>query len=311
MGKRENLNILRIAVVIPCLNEQAAIGKVVEDFKKAIPQAEIHIFNNASTDNTALVAEAAGAIVHHVRKRGKGNVVRAMFRDVDADYYIMVDGDGTYPAERALEMLEIMLHTQADMMVGSRMGSYGDSASRAGHYFGNRLITRTVNLLFNAEYHDLLSGYRVLSRRFVKSVPLFSKGFEVETTLSIHAVEVDAKIIEYPIEYRERTAGTESKLSTVRDGFKIAMTILALFRDYRPKYVYGGAGVIFCIAGLIVGVPVILEYFQTGLVPRFPSAILASGLMVLGFLSVFTGIIVGSISNNRKIIKKLSFLSIA
>jgi glycosyltransferase involved in cell wall biosynthesis len=298
-----------IVVVIPCFNEAGAIEKVVSNFKKVIPFAVIHVFDNGSTDDSVQRAESAGATIHKVSKTGKGNVVRAMFRDIEADFYIMVDGDGTYPADKAPEMLNLMIDNKADMIVGNRLKSYGASGSRVGHFIGNNLLTNTVNYLFDSNYVDLLSGYRVLSKRFVKSIPLFSKGFEVETVMSIHAVDVDAKVLSIDIDYQEREAGTESKLNTVRDGIRIATTILNLFRDHYPRLFYGFFSILFILLGLIVGIPVVIEFFETGLVPRFPSAILASGLVILSFLTGFTGIILSSISKSRREIKKLAFLS--
>lgn len=299
-----------IAVVIPCYNEAASIHDVVQGFQQALPAAEVHVFDNASTDATAAIARQAGATLHTVSKKGKGNVVQAMFRDVEADIYIMADGDNTYPAHQAPQLIELMIKEKADVIVGNRMSSYHGSNSRSGHHFGNRIITKAVNRLFLSDYGDLLSGYRVLSRRFVKSTPLFSQGFEVETALSIHAVEVGAKVIEVPITYAERSEGSESKLSTFRDGFKIGLTIFRLFKDYNPKAVYGLLAAVFFLAGLLVGMPVIVEYLQTGLVPRFPSAILASGLMILSALTAVTGIILSAIAKSRKDLKKLAFLSL-
>ncbi len=299
-----------VAVIIPCYNEAAAIKLVVESFQQYLPDAAIHVFDNASTDDTEKIAKKVGAIVHHVSQKGKGNVVQAMFRDVDADYFIMTDGDGTYPAQQAPSMLSLMLDNKADMIVGSRLSSYSESGSPSGHLAGNKILTKIVNYLFYAEFKDLLSGYRVLSRRFVKSTPLFTKGFEVETAISIHAVEVGAKVLEVPIEYSERVEGTESKLNTFKDGTKIGWTIIRLFKDHKPILIYGFFSALFALCGIIIGTPVILEFFETGLVPRFPSAILASGLMILSSLSLFTGIILSSISKSRKEIKKLAFLTL-
>lgn len=310
MGKIKIETMPRVAIIIPCFNEEAAISTVINHFRQTIPLAEIHVFDNNSTDATAYIAATQGAIVHYIKKQGKGNVVKAMFRDVDADYYVMVDGDGTYPANITPEFIELMLKTRSDMLVGNRLESYTNSASRVGHLTGNKIITNTVNFLFDSNINDLLSGYRILSRRFVKSIPLFSEGFEVETALSIHAIEIDAKVIEAPISYSERIAGTKSKLNTFRDGFKILLTIITLFKDHRPQLIFSWIGILLGTLGLGIGIPVVAEFLSTGLVPRFPSAILATGLMILSFLNFFTGIIMDSISKNRKIIKKLAFLSI-
>lgn len=298
-----------IAVVLPCFNEEAAIGSVVADFRRLLPEARVYVFDNASTDATADVARAAGAEVQQVHRRGKGNVVQAMFRDVDADIYVLTDGDGTYPVEKVPEMIRLLCEANADIVVGNRIPSYQDSASRKGHLWGNNLITQTVNYLFDADIQDLLSGYRVMSHRFVKSIPLFSEGFEVETAISIHAVEVGAKMLEVPIEYAPRAEGSESKLNTFQDGAKILWEIFRLYKDHKPKVVYGILAVVFAMAGLLIGLPVVYEFLQTGLVPRFPSAILASGLMVLSFLCGFTGIILSALAKSRKEIKKLAFLA--
>jgi glycosyltransferase involved in cell wall biosynthesis len=300
---------LETAVVIPCFNEAGAIEKVIRDFMSALPSSKIYVFDNGSTDKSAELAEAAGASVHRVSKTGKGNVVRAMFRDIDADLYIMVDGDNTYPADKAPEMVNILVENNADMVVGNRMNNYEASGSRPGHFTGNNILTNTVNYLFDSDIVDLLSGYRVLSKRFVKSIPLFSKGFEVETAMSIHAIDIDAKVMNVDIDYLEREAGTESKLNTVRDGIYIVTTIVNLFSEHNPKLFYGIFSMFFLMSGLLVGIPVIIEYFKTGLVPRFPSAVLASGLVILSFLTVFTGIILSSVSKSRREIKKLAFLS--
>lgn len=309
VGKNGNKN-LTLAVIIPCYNEELSVANVIRDFRQFLPCAEIYVFDNASTDATASMAKNAGATVFQVHERGKGKVVRAMFRDIDADCYVMVDGDGTYPADRAAEMVELMRSSRADMVVGNRMESFRGSSSRRGHFSGNRILTKTVNHLFHSSFSDLLSGYRVLSRRFVKSIPLFTRGFEVETVISIHAIEVDAKVLEVPVSYSERAVGSASKLHTLKDGFSIAMSILNLFKDYRPKLVYGFAAFANILAGFVVGVPVILEFFETGLVPRFPSAILASALVLLGFLFGIAGIILSAIAKSRREIKKLIFLSV-
>jgi glycosyltransferase involved in cell wall biosynthesis len=299
----------KIAVILPCFNEEAAIGRVIDDFKAALPDAKIHVFDNASSDNTAAVALAHGAQVHRVAKRGKGYVVQAMFRDVFADYYVIADGDGTYPAAEAPAMVAQMLAQNADVVVGSRMALYRDSQSRSGHFWGNQLLTKTVNYLFDSEVEDLLSGYRVMSRRFIKSMPLFSKGFEVETAMTIHAVEVGAKTVTLPVAYLARVEGTESKLNTVRDGARIFLTIFRIYKDHKPFVVYGLLGLLMALLSIAVGTPVVLEFIKTGLVPRFPSAILASALMILGFLSGFTGIILSAIAKSRRDIKKIAFLS--
>ncbi|MEJ2418042.1 MAG: glycosyltransferase [Exilibacterium sp.] len=300
----------KICVVIPCFNESAAINDVVRSFQKYLPEADIYVFDNNSTDNTIEEAIVAGAKIRSVSKQGKGNVVQAMFRDVDADIYVMVDGDGTYLASEVQNLLCAQRESSADMVVGNRLNTYTDSQSRVGHHLGNRLITQTVNYLFQSELQDVLSGYRVLTKRFVKSTPLFSTGFEVETAISIHAIEIDAKIVEVPISYQKRVEGSISKLNTIEDGVKIAWTIIKLFKDCKPTLIYGILSLCFFLSSLGVGIPIILEYLESGLVPRFPSAFLASALMILCFLSLFSGIIISSVSKARREIKKLAFLSL-
>ena len=299
MGEFKIKTLMEIAVIIPCFNEESAIARVIYDYKNALPQAKIYVFDNNSTDATAKVAIENGATVHYVKKQGKGNVVKAMFRDVDADYYIMIDGDGTYSANNISALLETVINNKVDMLVGNRLVQYKNSASRTGHLTGNKIITQAVNFLFKSDFSDLLSGYRILSKRFVKSVPLFHEGFEVETALAIHAVEVDAKILEMPINYLERINGSVSKLNTFKDGIKIGLTIFSLFKDYHPRLIFGSTGGIFFILGLLIGLPIIIEFIEAN--DNFPA--------ILSFLSIFSGLILSSIAKNRKIIKKLSFLN--
>ena len=304
MGKK------KVCVILPCLNEEKAIGSVVWSFIKHIEDCIVYVFDNNSTDNTIEEAKAAGAITRIVKTRGKGHVVQAMFRDVDADIYILADGDGTYPAEEAIEMINLLISHDADLVVGTRLGSYKGSQSRTQHFLGNILLTNTVNKLFSTEVYDLLSGYRVMSRRYVKTMPLFSKGFEVETAMTVHAIEVGAKIIEHPIKYLPRVEGTVSKLNTWHDGFKISKEIFQLYKDYAPKVVYLILAICFILTGLFIGIPVVLEYFETGLVPKFPRSILASALVTIGIFSAFTGILLSAISKSRREMKKLAFLSL-
>jgi len=300
---------MNIAILLPCYNESAAIGSLIDEIKHNLPESEIYVFDNNSTDNSAAIAKQKGVFLQTVKKQGKGHVVKAMFRDVDADYYIMMDADGTYPTHRLLQHLNECIEQKVDMLVGSRIRYFTESQSRKGHYWGNRLLTKTLNFLFNADYDDILSGYRIMSKRFVKSIPLFSTGFEVETILSIHAVEVDAKLAQVDINYLPRAEGSVSKLNTYRDGFKILKTIFQLFQDYRPKLVYGFIALMTFSIGMILGIPVVIEFFNTGLVERFPTAILASALVIISFIVTVAGIILSSIGHNRKIIKKLAFLS--
>ena len=300
---------MKIAIILPCYNEAVTIGPLIEQLTRNVPDAEIHVFDNNSTDNSVLEARKSGGILHFVKKQGKGYVVKSMFRDIDADYYIMMDADGTYPNDSVFEHLQACIQQQCDMLVGNRIQTFSGSESRKGHYWGNRLLTQTLNFLFASDYSDILSGYRIMSRRFVKSVPLFSKGFEIETVLSVHAIDVDAKIMEVDIDYLPRPEGSTSKLNTYKDGFKILLTIAQLFHEIKPKLVYSFISMMIFIIGLILGVPVIIEFFETDLVERFPTAILASALMIISFIIAMTGIILSSISYNRKVIKKLAFLS--
>lgn len=300
----------KVCIIIPCLNEEKAIASVVEDFLLHIPDCTVRVFDNNSTDKTGEVARQAGAIVHTVKQKGKGYVVQAMFREVEADIYVLVDGDGTYPASGASAMIHKLLAHDADLVIGSRLESYTDSQSRRSHLFGNKFLTSTVSKLFGTDAYDLLSGYRAMSRRYVKTMPIFSKGFEVETAMTVHAIEVGAKIIEHPIEYLPRAAGTSSKLNTWHDGYKIAKEIFQLYKDHSPKVVYFLAALLFTACGLLIGMPVVIEFFETGLVPKFPRAILASALITIGFFTAFTGIILNAVAKARKEMKRLAFLTL-
>lgn len=300
---------MKTVILLPCFNEAATISTLINELQKALPDTEIHVFDNNSTDGSQDLAKKQGAVIHQVKKQGKGHVVKAMFRDIDADYYIMMDADGTYPTKNLLSNLEQCIDENIDMLIGNRINYFSRSNSRKGHYLGNRALTKTLNFLFSCDYSDILSGYRIMSRRFVKSVPLFSEGFEIETILSVHTIEVDAKFIEVNIDYLPRSEESPSKLNTVRDGFKILVTIIQLFHDFRPKLIYGLVSFILFMLGLFFGTPVIIDFFKTGLVERFPTAILATGLIVISFIIAVTGIILDSISKNRKTIKKLAFLS--
>jgi glycosyltransferase involved in cell wall biosynthesis len=305
----ENKEMNRIAILIPCKNEGNAIAKLVESYKKNLPNADIYVYNNLSTDNTEEEAIKAGAIVKNITRPGKGNVVRAMFREIDADIYLLTDGDGTYQVIDAIQLIQTLEKENADMIVGSRIGSYIQSESRVGHYLGNKLLSKLVSTLFNEEIHDLLSGFRAFSKRFVKSAPLFSKGFELETNLSIHAIEIDAKTVEIPIMYNKREEGTKSKLNTFSDGLKILQTIIKLFIYYRPFQLCLVLSCLLSFIGLLLGIPVILDYIETGLVPKFPRAILASALMIIATLIGALGVIMQSIAQTRRELKKIAFLS--
>ncbi len=299
----------RVAVLIPCYNEEVAICQVVADFRAALPQAEIHVFDNNSTDLTAQYATEAGAIVHSVQLKGKGNVVRRMFADVEADAYVMADGDDTYHAQTAREMVDRLLAGRLDMVVGRRV-SDEQEAYRAGHRFGNWMLTEFVARLFGRLFTDILSGYRVFSRRFAKSFPAQAIGFEIETELTVHALELRMPIGEVDTPYKSRPEGSFSKLSTYRDGFRILGTIFKLFRQERPLAFFGGLGVVFALLALLLALPLFTTYVQTGLVPRIPTAILVTGMMLASVLSVACGLILDTVTKGRQEIKRLAYLAI-
>lgn len=282
-----------VAVIIPCYNESITVGKVVDDFRAALPQASIYVYDNNSTDGTGDIAREHGAIVRLETRQGKGNVVRQMMRDIDAEYYIMVDGDDTYPAEAAQELLKPLVEGRADMVVGDRLsnGSYGEENDRAFHGFGNNLVRFLIKAIYGFDFHDVMTGYRAYNKVFAKTMPVLSPGFEIETELSIHAVDKGWRIVEVSIDYRDRPEGSESKLSTFSDGWKVLRMIMSLFKDYRPLALFGWVGLIFVLLGLICGVPVIVEFAHTGLVPRLPSAILAVAFIFVGLLAFASGFI--------------------
>ena len=287
----------KVAVLIPCYNEAITIGKVVDDFKQALPQAKIYVYNNNSSDETATIARAHGAIVCNETRQGKGNVVRQMIRDIDADYYLMVDGDDTYPAEAAASLLAPLVENRADMTVGDRLsnGAYAKENGRAFHGMGNNLVRWLIKIIYGFKFNDVMTGYRAFNRVFAKTMPVLSPSFEIETELSIHAIDKGWRIVEIPIEYRDRPAGSVSKLNTFSDGLKVLSTIASLFKDYRPFALFASLCTIFCILGLIVGVPVIVEFITTGLVPRLPSALLAVALIFIGILSLSCGLILDTV----------------
>ena len=286
-----------VAVLVPCYNEAITIAKVVDDFHRCLPDADVYVYDNNSTDDTAKIAADRGAIVRHEPRQGKGHVVRQMIRDIDADYFVMVDGDDTYPAEAARELLEPLISGEADMCVGDRLsnGTYGEENDRAFHGFGNNLVRMLIKVIYGFEFSDVMTGYRSFNRVFAKTMPVLSPGFEIETELSIHAVDKGWRIAEVPIEYRDRPEGSESKLSTFSDGFKVLKMIMSLFKDYRPMALFSWLALIFVVLGLIVGVPIIMEFAQTGLVPRMPSVVLAVGLVFTGLLSMACGLILDTV----------------
>ena len=300
----------RVAVLIPCYNESAAVGTVVRDFRAALPEAAIYVYDNNSKDDTVEVARAAGAIVRQEKRQGKGNVVRRMFADIEADAYVLVDGDATYHAPSAPSMLDLLFEESVDMVVGCRRHE-ADDAYRAGHQFGNALLTGFVAKLFGRNFTDILSGYRVFSRRFVKSFPALAVGFETETELTVHALELRMPVAELVTPYGARPEGSVSKLSTYRDGFRILRLILALYRHERPLQYFSYLGSALVLLALVLGVPVVAEWLRTGLVLRFPTAILATGIMLVAVLSFALGLILETVTRGRQELKRLMYLQLS
>ena len=297
-----------IAILVPCYNEESTISKVVNDFEEALPQATIYVYDNASTDNTGKVAEKAGAIVYQEGVRGKGNVIRRMFSDIEADIYIMVDGDDTYEAQKCIEMVDQLIKNNLDMVVGVRKTDNFDGEYRRGHVFGNWMLTTSVSLIFGSGFSDMLSGYRVMSRRFVKSFPVMSKGFEIETEITVHALQVGASYAEKETVYNSRPEGSESKLSTFKDGIRILVMILLLFKEGRPFYFFSILSLLFFLISLTFSIPIFITYIDTGLVPRIPTALLSTGLMIMSFFSLISGVILDSHSRSRLESKRLNYL---
>jgi glycosyltransferase involved in cell wall biosynthesis len=301
----------RVAVILPCYNEEAAIAEVVAEFRTALPQAVIYVYDNNSKDRTAEAARAAGAVVRRETRQGKGQVVRRMFADVEADIYVLADGDGTYDAASAPGMIAKLLSEHLDMVVGSRLTRYHGEAFRRGHRFGNDLLTGFLGVCFGRTFTDILSGYRVFSRRFAKSFPALSKGFETETELSVHALELRMPLAEVETPYRARPLGSTSKLHTYRDGLRILMMILNLFKEERPLAFFSIIAGVLALVSLVLSYPVFVTYIETGLVPRFPTAILSTGLMILACLSLTCGFILDTVTLGRREMKRLAYLSIA
>ena len=299
---------LRIAVLIPCYNEEQSIAKVVRDFRAALSDAEIYVYDNASGDRTAEVAREAGATVRFEPIRGKGNVVRRMFADVDADVYVLVDGDDTYEAAAAPKLVERLLTDGLDLVTAVRTAEHGE-AYRLGHRFGNVLLTGVVAQLFGDRFSDMLSGYKVFSRRFVKSFPTLAGGFEIETELTVHALELRMLLAEVPTRYRDRPQGSASKLNTFRDGFRILWTILTLVREERPLPFFATIFVLLLSLSIGIALPLLFVYLDTGLVPRFPTAILASATTVLAFLSLVCGLVLQTVTRGRQEVKRLHYLA--
>jgi glycosyltransferase involved in cell wall biosynthesis len=299
----------RVAVLAPCYNEAAAIGQVVKDFKAALPDATIYVYDNNSSDDTSAVARAAGAVVRLETMRGKGNVVRRMYADIEADVYVLVDGDDTYEAAAAAAMVERLWAEHLDMINGRRVTDI-QAAYRAGHRLGNVVLTGIVRKIFGDPIHDMLSGYRVMSRRFVKSFPTIAEGFGIETEMTVHALQLRMPLAEMPTQYKDRPVGSASKLRTYRDGVLILNTILALIRQERPITFFGVIAAILTFLALILIYPVVIDYIHTGLVRRFPTAILATGIMIAAFLSLTSGIILDSVTRGRWEVKRLQYLAL-
>jgi len=298
----------RIAVLLPCYNEEAAIAQTVAGFRAALPGATIYVYDNNSADRTVAVARAAGAVVRTERIQGKGAVVRRMFADVDADIYVMADGDATYDAASAPALVARVLDEQLDMVVGSRISQVQESYRR-GHRFGNALLTGMLARLFGRSFTDILSGYRVFSRRFVKSFPSLSAGFEIETEISVHALELKMPCAEIETPYFARPEGSTSKLSTYGDGWRILSTILTLYRIERPLLFFGLAGGLLLVLALVLAAPLVVTYLHTGLVPRMPTAVLATGLVILAALSLFAGLILDTVVRGRREVRRLAYLA--
>ena len=296
----------KIAVLIPCYNEALTVEKVVKDYKKALPNADIYVYDNNSSDGTDEIARRAGAIVRYEYRQGKGNVIRSMFKDIDADCYLMIDGDDTYPAENAKEMCNYVLEGKADMVIGDRLSStYFTENKRAFHNFGNKLVRSLINHLFKSNIRDIMTGYRAFSYDFVKTFPVLSKGFEIENEMTIHAVYNNFKLVEIPVNYKDRPEGSVSKLNTYSDGIKVLMTITRLFKEYKPTVFFSLIGTVLLVLSLIFGIPVFNEFFKTGLVPRFPTLIFSLVLLLISILMYITGIILEVVAKKNKQIFEL------
>lgn len=291
----------KTAVLIPCYNESLTIEKVIRDFRSVLPEADIYVYDNNSTDNSAELAAAAGAIVCNEYKQGKGNVLRSMFRDIEADCYIMVDADDTYPAENAPEMEKLILEGKADMVIGDRLNTtYFEENKRPFHDFGNKLVRWLVNNLFDGNLQDIMTGYRAMNRRFVKEYPLLSKGFEVETEMSLFALDGNYLVREIPVEYRDRPAGSESKLNTFADGWRVLKMIMMLFRDYKPMWFFTLQSAIFFVLGTVLIIPVLHDYAQTHLVERFPTLFVSIFLYIASLMFFCSGMILDVLKNNLR-----------
>ena len=292
----------KIAVLIPCYNEELTIEKVIKDFRKELPNADIYVYNNNSKDKSAEIAKANGAIVINEYKQGKGNVVRSQLRDIEADIYVMVDGDDTYPAEFVHKLIEPVRNGEADMTIGDRLsnGTYQKENKRPFHELGNNLVKKSINILFSTNLKDIMTGYRVFNKRFVKNMPVLSPKFEIETEMSLYALDKKYIIKEIPIEYRDRPEGSSSKLNTVSDGIKVIKTIVRMFKDYKPFRFFGIISLIFLLLGLLVGVPVLVEFFKTAYITKVPSAILATGFIGLAAVAFQCGIVLDTVTRQHR-----------
>jgi len=291
----------KIAVLIPCYNESTTIAKVVKDYKKALPEATIYVYDNNSTDHTDEIAKSAGAVVNYEYRQGKGNVIRSMFRDIDADCYLMIDGDDTYPADNAREMVDLVLSGKADMVIGDRLSStYFSENKRLFHNTGNKLVRSFINSLFKSNINDIMTGYRAFSPLFAKTYPVLSKGFEVETEMTIFALDTNMKLKEIPVQYRDRPEGSTSKLNTYKDGFKVINTIITLFKEYKPMKFFGTIAIVFSIIALIAFGVVLNGYFKTGLVEQFPTLIVSGIVFTFAMLSLVCGIILEVIAKKHR-----------
>jgi len=303
---KKEVNEKKIAILIPCYNEAKTIEKVIKDYKETLPGADIYVYDNNSKDGTDEIARSTGAIVRYEYRQGKGNVIRSMFRDIDADCYLMIDGDDTYPAENAKEMCSYILEGRADMVIGDRLSStYFKENKRHFHNFGNRIVRFLINKLFHNNIKDIMTGYRAFSYEFAKGYPVISKGFEIETEMTIHAVDKNFKLIEIPVMYRDRPEGSVSKLNTYKDGMKVLKTIGSLFKEYKPGLFFGIISLFFLVISSILGIPVFIEYFKTGLVPRFPSLIVSGICLVISLLMWVCAIILQVIAKKHRQIYEL------
>lgn len=300
----------KIAVLIPCYNEELTVEKVIKDFKRELPEADIYVYDNNSKDKTAEIARNAGAIVKHEYRQGKGNVVRTMFMDIDADIYVMVDGDDTYPAEEVHKLIKPIEEERADMVIGDRLtnGTYQKENKRHFHEFGNNLVRKSINVLFNTKLKDIMTGYRVFNKIFVKNMPVLSPKFEIETEMSLHALDKKFIIEEIPIVYRDRPEGSTSKLNTIGDGIKVVKTIVKMFKDYKPLKFFGVIAAILFIIGLAFGIPVIVEFFKTRYITKVPTAVLATGIMILSVIIGQCGVILDTVVKHHRESYELNLL---